>query len=217
MSEYTLIIANKRYSSWSMRGWLAMKLAGVPFDEIVIPLDLETTKAAIAEHSPSGLVPTLKHGPRTIWDSLSIIEYLAELFPGHGFWPEDPTARAFARSVSAEMHSGFRALRGEMPMNIGAAKRGHAHSTDAEADVQRVMRIWRDCLHVFGGGPFLFGPVGAADIMFAPVITRFETYGIQLDEICRTYARNVMTWPPVMEWCEAAKGEPWVIEKYEAA
>jgi glutathione S-transferase len=217
MSEYTLIIANKRYSSWSMRGWLAMKLAGVPFDEIVIPLDLETTKAAIAEHSPSGLVPTLKHGPRTIWDSLSIIEYLAELFPGHGFWPEDPTARAFARSVSAEMHSGFRALRGEMPMNIGATKPGHAHSGDAEADVQRVMRIWRDCLHVFGGGPFLFGPVGAADIMYAPVITRFETYGIQLDDICRTYARNVMTWPPVMEWCEAAKGEPWVIEKYEAA
>lgn len=215
MTEYTLIIANKRYSSWSMRGWLAVKLTGVEFAEIVVPLDQETTAAAIAEHSPSGLVPALKHGPRTIWDSLSIIEYLAELFPGAGFWPEDPEARAFARSVSAEMHSGFRALRTEMPMNIGASKPGHAHSEDADRDSQRIMQIWRDCLHVFGGGPFLFGPVGAADIMFAPVVTRFETYGVTMDEICRTYARNVMTWPPVVGWGEAARAETWIIEKYE--
>lgn len=217
MTEFTLIIANKRYSSWSMRGWLAMKLTGADFEEIVIPLDVETTKAAIAKHSPSGLVPTLKNGPRTIWDSLSIIEYLAELFPGAGFWPEDPEARAFARSVSAEMHSGFGALRSEMPMNIGASKPGHAHSETAETNIQRVMQIWRDCLHAFGGGPFLFGPASAADIMFAPVVTRFETYGIQMDDICRTYAHNVMTWPPVEEWCEAAKAEPWIIEKYESA
>ncbi len=217
MNEYTLIIANKRYSSWSMRGWLAMKLTGVAFDEVVIPLDEDTTAAAIAAHSPSGLVPALKHGPRIVWDSLSIVEYLAELFPGAAFWPEDPEARAFARSVSAEMHSGFRALRSEMPMNIGAAKPGHTYSGDAEADVQRVMQIWRDCLHGFGGGPFLFGPVGAADIMFAPVVTRFDTYGIEMDDICRTYAHNVMTWPPVADWCAAAKAESWIIAKYNSA
>jgi glutathione S-transferase len=163
------------------------------------------------------LVPALKHGPRTIWDSLSIIEYLAELFPGAGFWPEDPEARAFARSVSAEMHSGFSALRTELPMNIGTSKPSHAHSENAEQNIQRIMRIWRDCLRIYGGGPFLFGPVGAADIMFAPVATRFETYGVTMDELCRTYARNVMTWPPVVEWCEAAKAERWKIEKYELA
>jgi glutathione S-transferase len=200
-----------------MRGWLAMKLTGAAFEEVVIPLDVESTAAAIAQYSPSGLVPTLKHGPRIIWDSLAIIEYLAELFPGAAFWPEDPEARAFARSVSAEMHSGFGALRGEMPMNIGASKPGHAHSESAEANIQRVMDIWRDCLHRFGGGPFLFGPVGAADIMYAPVITRFETYGIKMDDICRTYAHNVMTWAPVVEWREAAKAEPWIIEKYDSA
>lgn len=200
-----------------MRGWLAMKLTGAAFEEIVIPLDVETTAAAIAEHSPSGLVPALKHGPRTIWDSLAIIEYLAELFPGAGYWPEDPETRAFARSVSAEMHSGFGALRSEMPMNIGASKPGHVHSEAADRNIHRVMDIWRDCLHRFGGGPFLFGPAGAADIMYAPVITRFETYGVQMDDICRTYAHNVMTWDPVVAWCEAAKTEPWVIEKYESA
>ncbi len=216
MTEYTLIIANKRYSSWSMRGWLAVKLAGVAFEEIVIPLDRETTAAAITEHSPSGLVPALKHGPRTIWDSLSIIEYLAELFPGAGFWPEDPEARAFARSVSAEMHSGFGALRSEMPMNIGASKPDHAHSENADRNIQRIMDIWRDCLHRFGGGPFLFGPVGAADFMFAPVVTRFETYGVRMDDICRAYAHNVMTWPATVEWCEAAKAEPWKNEKYDS-
>ncbi len=217
MTEFTLIIANKRYSSWSMRGWLAMKLTGAAFEEIVIPLDVETTAAAIAEHSPSGLVPTLRHGPRTIWDSLAIIEYLAELFPCAGYWPEDPEARAFARSVSAEMHSGFGALRSEMPMNIGASKAGHAHSETADQNIHRVMDIWRDCLHRYGGGPFLFGPAGAADIMYAPVIARFETYGVQMDDTCRTYAHNVMTWAPVMEWCEGVKTEPWVIGKYESA
>jgi len=210
MSEYTLVIGNKNYSSWSMRGWLVMKQTGVPFEEIVIPLDQNETRHRIQEHSPSGKVPVLKHDGRVIWDSLAILEYLAEMVPRAGLWPKLVEARADARSVCAEMHSGFQALRGHMPMNIRASLPGKGRASGVDEDIRRITHIWRESLQRFGGGgPFLFGPWTGADAFFAPVVTRFHTYGVHLDDICRTYADHVIAWPAVAEWCEAAKAEPW--------
>jgi glutathione S-transferase len=210
MGEYTLVIGNKNYSSWSMRGWLAMKQTGLPFEEIVIPLDQDETRHKILGHSPSGRVPVLKHDGRVVWDSLAILEYLAELAPGAGLWPKLVEARANARSVCAEMHSGFQALRTHMPMNIRASLRGKDHAAGVDEDIRRITQIWRDSLQRHGGGgPFLFGPWCGADAFFAPVVTRFRTYGVHLDDICRTYADRVLAWPAVAEWCEAAKAEPW--------
>jgi len=216
MGTYTLVIANKNYSSWSMRGWLALRLAGVEFDEIVIPLQVETTKTAIAEHSPSGLVPALNVDGVTIWDSLAIAETIAERHPDTPVWPADPGARGVARSVAAEMHSGFRALRTEMPMNIRASHPGHGLTPDVETDIRRIADIWRDCRARFGdGGPYLFGEVSAADAFYAPVVTRFRTYGVALDDVCQAYSDAVYAWPAVAEWCAAAEDEPWHIAGYD--
>jgi glutathione S-transferase len=210
MSEYTLVIGNKNYSSWSMRGWLVIKQSGLPFEEVVIPLDQDETRHRIQQHSPSGKVPVLKHDGRVIWDSLAILEYLAEQVPGAGLWPKLIEARADARSVCAEMHSGFQALRTHMPMNIRASLAGHGRGEGVDEDVRRITHIWRESLQRYGGGgPFLFGSWTGADAFFAPVATRFHTYGVHLDDICQTYADRVMTWPAVVEWCEAAKAEPW--------
>ena len=205
----TLIIGNKNYSSWSMRAALALAMTPAAAQEILIPLDQPETRARILAQSPSGLVPALIHGRVRIWDSLAIVEYLHEVFPEAGLWPADPGARAVARAVSAEMHSGFSALRQEMSMDIRNSKAIKA-SDACQADIARVTQIWRDCRNGFGaGGPFLFGQPSAADCMYAPVASRFRTYGVALDEICDSYVGALFGWPPMRTWVEAAREEPW--------
>ena len=212
MDDLTLVIGNKAFSSWSLRPWLALKRIGQPFQEIVIPLRQPDTAARIAEHSPSGRVPCLRHGDRVIWDSLAICEYLAETFPDAALWPADAHARAVARSVSAEMHSGFVALRTHMSMDLKAFRPGVGRNAESGADIARVFDLWRDTRARFGaGGPFLFGDFSIADAMYAPVVTRFLTYGVEMDGLCGDYARAVMDLPAMTEWVEAAKAEPWDI------
>lgn len=216
MSALTLVIGNKNYSSWSMRPWLALAQTGAAFDEIVIPLNRPETATSIAAHSPSGKVPVLRDGALTVWESLAIIEYLAERFPQAGLWPAAADARAIARAVSAEMHAGFQALRMHMPMNIRAALPGRGRADGVEADIARITAIWRDCRSHFGGdGAFLFGAFSAADAMFAPVVTRFQTYAVDLDPVSRAYADAVLAWPIVGAWCKAAADEPWSQPRYD--
>ena len=216
MATLSLVIANKTYSSWSLRAWLALKRTAEAFEEIVIPLDRPETAAEIALHTPAGKVPVLKDGAMTVWDSLAIVEYLAERFPAAKLWPEAADARAHARAVTAEMHAGFQALRQNMPMNVRASKPGRGRTPEVEADVARIAQLWRDCRARFGqGGPFLFGPFSAADCFYAPVVTRFVTYGVTLDPVCQAYADAVLVWPALVEWCTAARAEPWRIAKYE--
>lgn len=216
MPDMTLIIGNRNYSSWSLRAWLAMRAAGLVFDEIVIPLDQADTAARIREFSQAGRVPILRHGDRIIWDSLAICEYVAELAPEARLWPEDRAARAVARSVSAEMHSGFTALRGALPMNIRADRPGVSVSDDTKADIDRICGIWRDCRQEFGtGGPLLFGAFSIADAMFAPVAVRLRGYGVEVDELARDYIEAVLTLPAMREWSAAATLEPWVLESEE--
>jgi glutathione S-transferase len=215
VASLTLVVGNKRYSSWSLRPWLAMRQAGIAFDEIVIPLYRAESKAALLAHSPAGKVPVLVHGDRAVWDSLAIMEYLAESVPQAGLWPADPEARALARSISAEMHAGFAALRAGMPMDLREHRRGQGRSEAVAADIERVSAIWRDCRTRFGaGGPFLFGAFSAADAMYAPVATRFRTYGVALDPVCEAYADAVLVLPAFLEWQAAAQEEPWIITSY---
>lgn len=216
MADWTLVLANKNYSSWSARALLVLAEAGVAFEEVVIPLDRPETAEAIARHSPSGLLPVLKHGDSAIWDSLAITEYVAEHCPAAGVWPEDAAARAVARSVAAEMHAGFRELRAHMPMNVRASKPGRGRTADVEADIRRVTGIWRDCRQHWGSdGLFLFGRWCAADAFFAPVVSRFRTYDVELDDVCRSYAQAVLARPSVVAWFAAADAEPWAIDKYD--
>lgn len=218
MNSLTLIIANKNYSSWSMRPWLSLKVAGIPFEEIVIPLAEEETASRIARHSPSGKVPLLKDGDLAIWESLAIIEYLHERYPGASIWPPSPPARAVARAVSAEMHAGFAALRSQLPMNVRAMRPPAPLSADVAGDVKRIRALWQDCRARFGeGGPFLFGSFCAADAMYAPVVSRFRTYGVELDAPDRAYCDAILALPAVQEWFEAAAAEPWAIGKYDTA
>lgn len=218
MAALTLVIANKAYSSWSLRAWLALKLTGAAFAEVVIPLDRPETAAAIAHHTPSGKVPVLRDGPLAVWDSLAIVEYLAERFPEAGLWPEPSDARAHARSVCAEMHAGFQALRQNMPMNVRVAKPGRGRTPEVALDIARIQDLWRDCRARHGaGGPFLFGRFSAADAFYAPVVTRFITYAVALDPVSQAYADAILAWPAIAEWTAAARAEPWVIEKYERA
>jgi Glutathione S-transferase len=215
MSDLTLVIGNKAFSSWSLRPWLALKHTGRPFAEIVIPLRQPDTAARIREHSPSGRVPCLRHGDRVIWDSLAICEYLAETFPEAKLWPDDAHARAVARSVSAEMHGGFMALRTHMSMDLKAMLPGAGRNAESEADIARVTTLWRDSREQFGKaagqdeGPFLFGRFSIADAMYAPVVTRFITYGVELDATGRAYVDAVMNLPAMKDWVAAAKAEPW--------
>ena len=214
MPRFTLIVGNKRYSSWSLRGWLALTATGVPFDEVVIPMDRPETRAAMLSHSAAGKVPVLKVDGLTIWDSLAIGEYLAESFPAAGLWPADPAARAVARSAAAEMHSGFAALRGAMPMDVVETHPGRGHTPEALADVARIVALWAECRERFGaGGRFLFGAYGLADMMYAPVATRLLTYGVPLDDATRAYVDAVMALPAMAEWIAAAREEPWVIDQ----
>jgi glutathione S-transferase len=202
----TLVIGDKAWSSWSLRPWLALRVAKIPFTETGIRLRRPDTPEQIARHSPSGRVPVLKHGGLTVWDSLAICEYSAELAPEAKLWPEDRASRAAARSISAEMHSGFHALRKEFPMDFHARAAGRVPSVEAEADVRRVVDIWSAARRNYGaGGPFLFGAFTIADAMYAPVATRFRTYSIDLaafgdDGTAAAYAQTVLTMPEMQEW-----------------
>ncbi len=213
-----LVIGNKNYSSWSMRPWLALRANKIPFEEIFIPLytDNAADKARILSFSHSGKVPALIDGDITIWDSLAIIEYLAERFPEAGLWPEDRARRAHARSISAEMHSGFMALRNECGMNLHRPVGAVELSADARANVARIQEIWIECLERHGTlGPFLFGAFGAADAMFAPVVHRFRTYAIAVAPRAAAYMETMMALPAFAEWTRAGLAETLVIEKFE--
>ena len=208
--ETVLVIGDKAWSSWSLRPWLAAKVAEVPFREVHVRLRQPDTAEEIARHSPSGRVPVLKRGSVTIWDSLAICEYLAEIAPQARLWPEDANARAVARSVSAEMHSGFHALRKEFPMDFHARIDGRAPSDQAQADIARITAVWREVRHDFGAnGPFLFGAFTIADAMYAPVATRFRTYSIDLarfgdDGTAADYAQTLLAMPEMQEWGQGA-------------
>jgi glutathione S-transferase len=216
VSEFTLVVGNKNYSSWSLRGWLAARAAGIPFDEVLVRLSEPGSKEALLKHSPAGKVPLLKHGERVIWDSLAIIEYLGEIRPDAGLWPADPAARAHARSIAAEMHAGFQALRAHMPMNLRKSLPGKGRGRDVGEDIERISGIWIDCRARYGAaGPFLFGSFTAADVMYTPVATRFRTYAVELDDVCQEYVDAVLARPDFLEWHEAALEEPWVIPEDE--
>ena len=213
----TLVIGNKNYSSWSMRPWLMLKGAGLAFDEVNIPLYTGASdKQRILDYAPSGKVPILVDDGVTIWDSLAIIEYLADRFPDAGVWPKDRAQRAHARSISSEMHSGFLPLRGECSMNIHRPIRAKSLSDDAKANVARVDEIWTDCRKRYGGGgPFLFGRFSAADAMFAPVVHRLLTYAVDVSSGARSYMATMTAFAPFKEWTEAALKETLVIAKFE--
>ena len=211
----TLVIGNKNYSSWSMRPWIALKAAGIDFEEVVIPLYTgDADKQRILKYSPAGKVPILVDGAVTIWDSLAIIEYLAETFPRHGLWPAEAVARAHARSISAEMHSGFLALRNECSMNIRRPVHKRALSADAKANAERIKEIWSDCLRRYGG-PFLFGTFSGADAMFAPVVHRFRTYGVDVAGAAADYMGAMQAHQAFAGWTAAALKETWTIEKFD--
>jgi glutathione S-transferase len=203
----TLYVGSKRLASWSLRPYCALVHTGAEFECKVILLDQEDTKAKIANVNPAARVPVLHHDGEVIWDSLAICEYVAELFPAAQLWPADRAQRARARSISAEMHSGFPALRREMPMDIGASKPGIGHTPEALADAKRVQAIWREQLAA-SKGPFLFGAFSIADAMFAPVVTRFVTYGVDLDATCRAYVDAMQALPAMRDWRADAEREP---------
>jgi len=212
----TLVIGNKNYSSWSFRPWIAMKAAGIPFEEKLIPLHMPDTKAAIAKYSPAGKVPILLDGDMTVWESLAILDHLAERFPGKNLWPADPKARAHARSVATEMHGGFAPLRNHCPMNMRRPPKKRDMPADVAANVKRVDDIWTECRKRFGqGGPFLFGAFGAADAMYAPVVSRFVTYELPASPESRAYIAAVTALPAWAEWRDVGVKEPWRIDDDE--
>jgi len=212
-ARYTLFIGSKNFSSWSLRPWLAMKTAGLPFEEKLIALRTPETKGKIAAHSPSGKVPALRiedgGTSRTVWDSLAILETLAERHPGAlSWWPKDEAARSHARSISAEMHSGFPDVRNVLPMEIAARKPTPALDNAVQAQIARIVAIWSSALErPSQDGGFLFGPFSIADAMYAPVVTRFETYGIHLPAIAQAYSQRILALPGLREWEAAAKRE----------
>jgi len=213
-----LVIGNKNYSSWSMRPWLAMRASHIDFEEIFVPLytDDKADKDRIVSFSRAGKVPVLIDGDVTIWDSLAIIEYLAERFPDAKLWPEDRAARAYARSISAEMHSGFVPLRSECPMNLHRPIGAVRLSADAEANVARIQNIWIECRERYGkSGPFLFGAFTAADAMFAPVVHRFRTFAIKLEGQAQAYMKTMVSLPAFAEWTQAGLAETFIIERVE--
>jgi glutathione S-transferase len=213
----TLVIGNKNYSSWSLRPWLALRASNIAFEEVFIPLYTgKADKDRILAFSRAGKVPTLVDGDLTIWDSLAIIEYIAERFPESRLWPEDRAWRAHARSISAEMHSGFVALRSECGMNLHRPVGAIALSDAARADIARVQEIWTDCRQRYGkAGPFLFGAFSGADAMYAPVVHRFRTYAIEVTPPVRQYMDTMMALPAFQEWTRAGLAETIVIEKFE--
>ena len=207
-----LIIGNKNYSSWSFRPWLAMKGAGIAFEETLIPLDAPDFKARLKAASGAGKVPVLIDGDTHVWESLAILEYLAEKFQAAGLWPREPQARAHARAIASEMHAGFQALRRDLPMNIRRPVKVRPLDAAAVTDATRIDAIWSECRARFGaGGPYLYGTFGAADAMYAPVVWRFHTYGVEVGAVARDYMNALMAMPAWIEWREAARREPWVL------
>lgn len=220
MPKPVLVIANKRYSSWSLRPWIAMKTAGIPFTEQQIFLRTPGSYAKLDKISPGGKVPVLIDGKNKIWESLAILEYLAEKFPGKNLWPKDPSARAWARSISNEMHAGFMQLRTHCNMNCVKTVKGYAVPEGALKDAARVEEIWNTTRKKFGlkakrKGPFLFGEFTIADAMYAPVVTRFRTYGLPANSASRAYMEAVLALPGMQEWITAAKRETEIIPDYE--
>ena len=211
-----LVIGNKNYSSWSLRGWLAAKQAGLDFEEVFVNLGDTDYKEQLRRHSRAGKVPVLIHDGLEVWDTLAIIEYLAETFPDAGLWPAGAAARARARSISAEMHSSFAALRSAMPMNIRRSLPGQGRNADVQKDILRITEIWRDCRSAAeSDGDFLFGPWSAADAMYAPVASRFKTYKVDLDETSAAYVDAVLGTDWFRAWAADAENEPWIVPEDE--
>jgi glutathione S-transferase len=211
-----LTIGNKSYSSWSFRPWIALKAAGIAFEETVIPLYVPGSKEQLLARSPGGKVPILQDGAVTVWESLAILEYAAEKFPGAGLWPADPAVRAHARAIAGEMYAGFVPLRSQCPMNMRRPVAKLALSAETAANVARIDAMWSDCRARFGdGGPFLFGAFGAADAMYAPVVSRFHTYGIDVGAASAAYMQAMMALPAWQEWQSAALKEKWVLKNFE--
>jgi glutathione S-transferase len=205
----TLVIGNKNYSSWSLRPWLALTHHKIAFDEVIIPIHTPETPAAIGKYSPAGKVPVLIDGDATIWESLAILEHLAEKFPGAKLWPTEFAARGHARAISSEMHGGFSALRVHCPMNLKRKKK-RPLTPEVEENVRRITEIWRDARARFGaGGEFLFGAFSAADCMYAPVATRFVSYEVEVDPVSRAYIDSIYRLPAFQDWQMAGLGETW--------
>ena len=216
MSRYSLVLGNKNYSSWSLRPWLVMKHLGLEFEEIIVPLLVDGFKEQLLSHSGSGKVPVLKIDGKEIWDSLAICEYLNEQHPEGKLWPDDDYAKAIARSVAYEMHSGFFNIRNDMPMNMRRTVDAFTPSSLCMSEIDRVVEIWTSCRDRFGeGGPFLFGEFSIADAMFAPVVSRFTTYKIPILGVTSDYMEAILNMDSMKEWAEAAKSEEWVIEQVE--
>jgi glutathione S-transferase len=212
----TLIVGNKNYSSWSLRPWIAMKVAGIAFDERVIPLYEPGSREEVLKYSPAGKVPVLIDGEQRIWETLAVLEHLAEKFPEASLWPKDGAARSHARVVASEMHAGFTALRRNCPMNLWLPPKGRPLPEEVKPDVARIEVLWADCRARFGmGGAFLFGSFGAADAMYAPVVARLHNYGIPVANKTRSYMDAVMALPAWQEWTAAALKEPWVMRHNE--
>jgi glutathione S-transferase len=209
-----LIIGNKNYSSWSFRPWIGMKALDIAFEETVISLEAKDFKARVTAQSGAGKVPVLIDGEVRVWESLAILEYLAEKFPAAALWPAQGGARAHARAVASEMHAGFQPLRRQLPMNMWRPVKPRALDAEAAANVSRIDSIWGECLTKFGG-PFLFGKFGAADAMFAPVVSRFHTYAVEVGAAARSYMNAVMALPAWTEWRAVALREPWVLSHDE--
>jgi glutathione S-transferase len=210
----TLVIANKCYSSWSLRPWILLKEFGIAFDEVLIPLDLPDTKEKVLKHSPAGKVPILIDGDVTVWESIAIMDYVGEAF-GKDVWPKDKRARAMARSIAAEMHAGFSALRSACPMNLGKRYARLDRGEAVAKDVARFEQIVRDARAVAGDGPFLFGAFSAADAMYAPLVTRLDTYSFDLSTQSRAYVDAVLALESFQDWREAALKESWIVDHDE--
>ena len=211
-----LIIGNKNYSSWSLRPWIAMKVAGIAFAEQVISLNDPQFKRTVAKISPTGKMPALADGEVHVWESLAILEYVAEKYPHARLWPADPAPRALARAIAAEMHAGFAPLRRHLPMNMWRPVIPRQLTPEVKANVRRIEEMWIDCRTRYGaGGAFLFGGFGAADAMYAPIVSRFHTYAVEVGEAARAYMAAVMALPAWGEWRAAALAEPWVLPEDE--
>ena len=208
MADLTLVIGNKNYSSWSMRPWVLLRQLGIPFAEVKLRFHSDEWDANIGRWSPSGLVPVLWRDKIAVWDSLAILETVHDWFPDRGVWPADPAARAFARSAAAEMHAGFRDLRTQMPMNIRASHPGKGMTPEVRANIDRIEQLWSTARSRFGSaGDFLFGPFCAADAMFAPVVMRFATYGVNCGAVAQRYCAAMQAAPGIRAWIEGALAE----------
>jgi glutathione S-transferase len=218
MAKFHLVVANKNYSSWSLRPWMAMREFEIPFTETIIALDLPKTARQIAKHTGAGRLPVLHHGTTTIWESLAILEYLAEKFPDKPLWPRSSAARAMARAAANEMHAGFRALRDACPMNLRRPPRPLAQpvSDEVRSNIRRIETLWKECRRANGkGGPFLFGKFSIADAMYAPVVTRFDTYALPADSATRAYMDAIMGTKAFRAWKADALKEKWIIQADE--